>query len=417
MAHDLSSFAHLLDPNPYSHRIITDALAYREGETVNTKESPFSENQDAVPGNVLHQVVCTRAMAALQQSFIADALAMPVHWFYNPFDIEKAFPGGIKNFEAAPAFHPSSIMHLHSTNAGGRGAQHAHNTQQVVGDIILKGKRQYWGIANQHYHHAMVAGENTLNLHCMRVVMRAINNNHGRYDADIFLRDYIAFMTAEIPLHRDTYAESYHRGFFANLASGKSPKKSGAVNHDTASVGGLVTIAPIAIAELLHERSLNRVQQLCSKHLFFTHPDQQLGRICDAYVELIDALLFRDSADPRTLIAATAKQSTSIDVAQLAHHYADDNHVVGGKFSRACYIQDSWPSLLYLAWKYCDDPRQALLVNTNLGGDNCHRGAVLGAILGLATANGLDKWFVQLTDAAVIREEFLHLGANRWWHQ
>lgn len=371
------------------------------------KQAEFSSNQIAVVCDVPNQVVFARAAAALQQSFIADALAMPVHWFYNPSDIYKLFPGGIKKFEAAPEFHPSSIMNLHSTSAGGRGAQQVNNMPQVVGDIILKGRQQYWGIANQHYHRAMTAGENTLNLHCMRVVMRSINSNHGRYDSAIFLRDYIAFMTAETPQHPDTYAESFHRGFFANLAKSKAPEKCGAKTHDTASIGGLVMIAPIAIAELLCDRSLNRVQNLCRAHLFLTHPDEYLGTICDAYVELIDGLLFRTSEGARTLIAATAKQSAGIDVAQLAQQYAGDNHVVGGKFSRACYIQDSWPSLLYLAWKYCDDPRQALLANTNLGGDNCHRGAVLGAILGLATANGLYKWFAQLTNVVAIREELL----------
>lgn len=346
-----------------------------------------------------------RSKAALQLSFIADALAMPVHWFYNPLDIYNAFPGGIKKFEAAPAFHPSSIMNLHSTNAGGRGTQQASNVPQVVGDIVLKGKRQYWGVANQHYHRGMAAGENTLNLHCLRVLMRSIANNGGRYSASIFLRDYIQFMTAETPLHPDTYAESYHRGFFANLAKGIPPEKCGAATHDTASVGGLVSIAPIAIAELLHERSLNRVQHLCRTHLFLTHPDEHLGRVCDAYVALIDALLFSDAEDARALIAATAKQSAGIDVQQLAKKYQDDNQVVGGKFSRACYIDDSWPSLLYLAWKYSDDPQQALIANANLGGDNCHRGVVLGVILGLATSEGLSDWFMQLQDAGKITTE------------
>ncbi|HMY39661.1 MAG TPA: ADP-ribosylglycohydrolase family protein, partial [Marinagarivorans sp.] len=62
-----------------------------------------------------------RARAALQLLYVADALSMPVHWFYNPLDILKAFPGGIKQFEAAPSLHPSSIMALHSTSSGGRG--------------------------------------------------------------------------------------------------------------------------------------------------------------------------------------------------------------------------------------------------------------------------------------------------------
>jgi hypothetical protein len=61
-----------------------------------------------------------RVVNALKTQFIADALAMPVHWFYEPLDIELAFPGGIQQFEAAPKFHPSSIMSLHSKRKGGR---------------------------------------------------------------------------------------------------------------------------------------------------------------------------------------------------------------------------------------------------------------------------------------------------------
>ena len=43
---------------------------------------------------------------------------------------------------------------------------------------------------------------------------------------------------------------------------------------------------------------------------------------------------------------------------------------------------------LYLALKYADDPEAGLVANANLGGDNCHRGAVLGALLGAATGTG-----------------------------
>jgi hypothetical protein len=64
-----------------------------------------------------------------------------------------------------------------------------------------------------------------------------------------------------------------------------------------------------------------------------------------------------------------------------------DSDVVGGKFSTACYISDSWPSLLFLAYKYCHNPATAMLRNTNLGGENCHRGSVLGSIVGLCAPN------------------------------
>jgi ADP-ribosylglycohydrolase len=53
-------------------------------------------------------------------------------------------------------------------------------------------------------------------------------------------------------------------------------------------------------------------------------------------------------------------------------------------------VEDSVPSVLYLALKYRDRSEQGLVANTNLGGDNVHRGAVLGALLG--AANGLEAF-------------------------
>ena len=67
-----------------------------------------------------------------------------------------------------------------------------------------------------------------------------------------------------------------------------------------------------------------------------------------------------------------------------------DQKIIGRLFSTACYVEDAVPAVIYLALKYHDDPEKALIVNTNLGGDNAGRGAVLGAILG--AANGIRKF-------------------------
>lgn len=344
-----------------------------------------------------------RANAALRSLFIADALAMPVHWYYNPQDIFKAFPGGVRKMEAAPGYHPSSLMSLHSTSKGGRGAQAGSGSaSEIIGEVILKGKQTFWGQPNQHYHQQMKAGENTLNAHCARVLMRVLGTNECRYDKNLFLEAYIDFMTADPPLHPDTYAESYHRGFFANLKNGKPHDRCGAVTHDTASIGGLVTIAPLVLAERLRGTPLAEVQKACREHLFLTHPDEDLARVCHVYADLLDALLFRQEKESaEIMLARAAKTSLGLDLSTLVAKAHSDQDVVGGLYSPACYISGSWPSILYLAYKYCADPRQALLANTNLGGDNVHRGSVLGVILGLATGNVLDEFF----DKLVQREE------------
>jgi hypothetical protein len=51
----------------------------------------------------------------------------------------------------------------------------------------------------------------------------------------------------------------------------------------------------------------------------------------------------------------------------------------------ACYLQSSVPTLLDMISKYTSHSNDAwtgLLANANNGGENVHRGAVLGAILG-----------------------------------
>lgn len=354
-----------------------------------------------------------RAVAALRSLFVADALAMPVHWYYNPRDIEKAFPGGITGLEDAPSHHPSSIMTLHSTTHGGRGPQETGGAQkhkEIVGDVILKGKRRYWGQKNQHYHQQMKAGENTLNAHCARVVMRAMIATGGRYRKERFLDDYIRFMTSDVPLHPDTYAESYHRAFFANLERSKPKDQCGGLTHDTPSIGGLVTIAPIAIAELLGGTPPGELRALCREHLILTHPDEKLASVCDAYVELIDALLFRgEDQPPGDCLVRTAKSTLGLNLPSLAAKARNDSDIVGGRFSTACYITESWPSVLYLAYKYLADPRLALLANSNLGGDNVHRGAVLGILVGLACGRTVDDFFAQLVDRKAIDGEIRDL--------
>lgn len=351
-----------------------------------------------------------RAEAALRSLFVGDSLAMPVHWYYNPGDIYRQFPGGIYKLEDAPALHPSSIMSLHSTSQGGRSYLGKKEAKEIVGDVILKGKRRFWGVKNQHYHQGMKAGENTLNAHCVRALINSIVENQGCYSEAGFLTNYIALLTADKPLHPDTYAESYHRGFFANLEAGVEPAKCGATTHDTASVGGLVMLAPLVIANFLNGAARDDIKKQCREHLWLTHPDDGLAKIAEDYAELLLNLLARkDDEDPKDIIASAAKKSINLNLSELSAKNYSDFEVVGGIFTSACYISGSWPSVLYFAYKYGGDVEQALIANTNVGGDNVHRGAVLGAIVGLATGRTASDWFTKLSDADVIDEEITAL--------
>lgn len=341
--------------------------------------------------------------------------------------------------ESAPAEHPSSIMSLHSTQAGGRRRASAHDkaqtltpegddaaqpyTGQVVGDIILKGKAQYWGGNKTHYHHGMQAGDNTLNACCARLMLRHLVE-HGGYDKQAWLEAYIAFMTADPAQHPDTYAESYHRGFFANLKSGLSADKCGAVTHDTPSMGALVTVAPLAYA-LFETHSLEQTQAICCEHVLLTHPDAALMKVVCAYVELLycfsqtetptersvplsSSAQLDPATKPEAVVAHYVKAAKSVPGVQLnklLQKNAGDAAIVGGTYSTACYISDSWPSVCYLAAKYQDTPGKALLINTNLGGENAHRGAVLGSLVGVVAGQYDQSLWTQLLHLNSIEDE------------
>jgi len=361
-----------------------------------------------------NDLILNRAKSALKTVFVADSLAMPVHWFYRTEDIYHAFPSGIKKFEDAPKYHPSSIMSLHSTQQGGRSYQTNNKSKNIIGGVIMKGREDHWDKPNRHYHHGMKAGENTLNVHCLRTLIQSIIDLKGRYNNQYFLESYVSMMTAKKPLHNDTYAESYHRGFFANYIIGNDLQSCAAKTHDTASIGGLVSIGPLAMSLFLSGHDSLYVQDQCKSHLYSTHPDESLASICSDYVELIKDLLFCDDyQSPLDILKDALKKASLNSIQSNDFSEIDDHSIVGMKYSTACYISGSWPSVLFLACKYQNDIKKGLLVNTNLGGDNVHRGTVLGFILGLCQEGNriqtIDEWFFQLKDHLSIKTEMRYL--------
>ena len=347
-----------------------------------------------------------RVRGALWGMFVGDALAMPVHWYYDVATLQHDF-GTIRDYHAPKARHPGSIMALANTAQAGRGSQEGN----VVGDIILKGKKHHWGQANRHYHQGMQAGDNTLNLHCARVLLRTLNAT-GHYDPADFLRDYVAFMTAP-DSHNDTYAESYHRDFFANYAQGMPPEHcAGEEGHDTASIGGLVGLPPVIFAAFHPgDGAQGEVAANASAltQLRLTHRSSKLERYTLEFSNLLLGLIQDPSAHIAPLACAAAER-LGFPAGRVIKHsdrQTPDTDVIGSLLSSACYIEHSLPAVLYLAARYADDFEAALVANTNVGGDNCHRGAVLGAILGAALGFAAipARWIDGLTARAALDEE------------
>ena len=154
-------------------------------------------------GNMEEGVSEPRSRGAIYGTFIGDALAMPVHWYYNRADLKRDY-GHVRDYLAPKNPHPDSILW--------------RSTYRPVNEKgeILHDQAQYWGQREIHYHQFLKAGENTLNVTLCRLVMESLIET-GDYDPADYLERYITFMTTP-GSHRDTYVEEYHRHFFTQAA-------------------------------------------------------------------------------------------------------------------------------------------------------------------------------------------------------
>ena len=311
----------------------------------------------------------TKAHDTLLGLCVGDALAMPVHWYYNRQTLNRDY-GWVTDYMAPCNPHPDSILWRSSYQAPNASGE------------ILHDQARYWGQKGIHYHQFLKAGENTLNVKICRLLIESINQS-GTYDADDFLKRYIAYMTTPNN-HRDTYIEECHRHFFANYARGLPPRKCGVAEKH---IGGLIGIVPIVV---YYFNQPDKARESAMVHLMLTHPGYKMET---AGSLIIDILLKVLNGIP--LRAAIAEEIETQHNPLLGHPFKKwlddpDDWVIGPRLSTACYVEDAVPAVIYLALKYHDDPEKALIVNTNLGGDNAARGSILGALLG--TSCGIEKF-------------------------
>ena len=203
---------------------------------------------------ITHTLIESRVRGALWGIFSGDALASPTHWYYGGFPQVQRDYGkhGITGYTKPKTNLSGSILNKSDPNGGGRLKFRSSNKQvSIIGDVINHGKLKYWHPTQSiHYHATLQAGENTLEVQLVRVLMKSIVANDGHFDADHFRQAYIDFMTTE-GSHNDTYASTCHRMFFANLIFNQRdptdcPDNDG---HNVDTIDGLVLPTVTALAE------------------------------------------------------------------------------------------------------------------------------------------------------------------------
>jgi ADP-ribosyl-[dinitrogen reductase] hydrolase len=289
-----------------------------------------------------------------------------------------------------------------------------------------------------HYHATLKAGQNTANGCLTRLAMRYLaeaNEDGDGYDPDEYLRRLQDYMLAppepdndqQLINHNDVYLDVYLRVFFTNASQGKSLRDCALTQRDSWSIGSLdgVVLAIPTIAAYAHEADWYVVGRAVEHHML-THRSVTVTASLAVLVPLLLSLYrgtdLRTTLDeymskmrpPKITGRALAdsyvnhhgpgnippnekwRQHMELDDSEttrnLVHRMLnwDDQDVAGfrdrecSRLSTACYCEHALTTVLYLAYKYAEDPEMALLQNVRIGGHSTARGAVLGAILGAA---------------------------------
>ena len=317
-----------------------------------------------------------RARAALLGSLVADAVSMPVHWYYDRAALDRDYPELLQpadtlRFQAPRSPHPDSILWRSSYVAAGP-------QFDILGD-----QARFWGCRGVHYHRQLPAGGNTLNFQ-LAAELHGLLRRDRDYDPESWLDHYVAFMR-QPARHGDTYVEECHRHFFTNLAAGRKPMNCGVRD---VHIGGLAHVPAIVAGLGPRHPDLRRIVRV---HVSLTHKDDDVLAAADAFVRMLVRLTRGDrpAEDLRTVVLEEA--SDWVSAAKLAdwNRRCDatgggcpDRGVVGGVLSPACYIDEAFPAAVFLACRHADDFAGGVRANALCGGDNCHRGAVVGALLG-----------------------------------
>lgn len=308
-----------------------------------------------------------RRIDAYHGALIADAVSMPVHWYYDRSALLRDY-GKLTGYLEPKNPHPDSILWRSS-----------YTTLNERGEI-LHNQAKYWGQRGVHYHQFLKGGENTLNFQ-LAIRLHKFVNAAGSYDPGAWLDHYIAFML-DPDSHNDTYLEECHRDFFTRYAKGVSPLKCGSADLH---IGGLAHVAALIAAVPETDAALIDV---VLQHVKLTHDHPDLVDSAKAFTKILSAM----EAGQPLQDAILEHGGDRISASKFAKWSREpDEIVIGRHLSPACYIRDAFPAALYLSWKYANDFESGILANAMVGGDNCHRGAVVGALLGFN--NGVaQKW-------------------------
>ena len=260
-------------------------------------------------------------------SFIADALALGVHWIYNTNVIDKKF-GRVEHFlkPERPTYHPT------------------------------KDKGEF-----THY------GDQTL------VLLKSISACDG-FDLDDFSQRWQALFE-----NYGGYFDKATKETLANIAAGNPPESCGSGSDDLA---GAARIAPLLY---MYREDPEKLIASAAGQTTFTHNNSQVIKSAEFFSNVTYQVLA--GASPLAAIERTGKEKFSSNpfsewIEMGIQSVDQDTRQAILDFGQMCETAAAFPGVIHLIAKYENDLKQALVENVMAGGDSAARGLIAGMVLG-----------------------------------
>jgi len=288
-----------------------------------------------------------KAKAMVLASFVADSLALGVHWIYDTAVIDNDF-GRVESLRQPKenSFHPTKDK----------------------GDFT-------------HY------GDQTL------VLLESVSVNKG-FDLEKFARSWKDSFDGY-----NGYFDHATKDTLKNFTAGKPASESGS---DSSDLGGTSRIAPLAYG---YRESLDKLTAAVRSQTAMTHNNQGVLDSSEFFARVVFTVL-----KGSTPVAAINESLPDGGLGKLVQDGLESSGLETRKaikgFGQMCDTAAGLPGVIHLIARYENNLKEALVENVMAGGDSAARGMLVGMVLGahLGSAAIPSDWLAEMKRQQKISE-------------
>ena len=298
-----------------------------------------------------------KAESMVLSTFVADSLAMGVHWIYDTAGLAAEY-GRVEDL-LSPQKNP-----YHGTKEKG---DFTHYGDQAL--VLLESV-------------AACKGFDLLDF-------------SGRWQR--FFKNYNGYM------------DSATQGTLKNISLGRGPENAGSPSEDLA---GASRISPLL---LCYPDDLDKVISASRYQTQMTHADPLTVDSAEFFARLIWKTL-RGTAPSKGALEVVEERFSDSRIAQWTkkglQSKSEDSVSVIARFGQSCHSPEAFPGVIHLIAKYENDLSEALIQAVMAGGDNAGRGMMVGMVLGahLGMEKLPSKWVEGLTKSSEIKRLISQIG-------